>query len=485
MRTDYSVWSFLSFTLLVVVHTGTVRAQSADPAPRTDEVTPAAASEPAAEPPVAAPQPEAPPAPVAPPILASAPPPRATGAPDVSVSAGTAAPVGATAPAPPRPGLAAALVGGPVLVDTRYRFEYIDQEGLAEKARASTLRAALGYETLPYHGLSVMGQLLAVAAVGPDDYRIPTSPDQNKMEYPVILDPLGPQVAQAFVRYANPWFNVKVGRQEVALNNGRFVSVSTWRQSHQTLDAAQGNITPMKDLAFSYTFVARLNRVVGIDASDGQLDMASHLMNASYKRTGLGSAAVYALLLDFDDATSLSTQTFGVRLEGPYSLNESWSLLYALEGARQRDAFSNPNQLAADYFLAEAGVAWKGFGLRAQYNQRGGESATNKLLHPLTNPWDGWTEKFVLTPDQGVRVLSASAGGPVPGVAGLSLTLSHFEYWAESAPAHYGREVDAGAEYRFVGLDKNWAAGFRFAYYMADTLMTQTLRTAFYTAYAF
>ena len=423
-------------------------------------------------------------APAHPVAMTSVPTARAPSSAEATASA-RATPAAAGSGPPTQPTLVQAIVGGPVLVDLRYRFEYIDQDGLAEPARASTLRTALGYETRPYHGLSVLGQLLAITALGPDQYRIPTSPDQNKMEYPVILDPLGPQVAQAFVRYTHPWFNLKVGRQEVALNNGRFVSVSTWRQSHQTLDAAQANLTPLKDLALSYSFVARLNRVMGIDASDGQQDMASHLVNLSYKLPGLGSAAAYALVLDFDDMTVWSTSTFGLRLEGPYTLTDSWSLLYAVEAARQQDAFSNPNQVAADYFLVEAGVAYKNLGLRVQFNQRGGESATNKLFHPLTNPWDGWTEKFVVTPDRGVRVATASLSGPVPWIAGLNFTVAHFEYWAQSAGAHYGRETDAGAEYRFVGLDKNWSAGFRFAYYNADTLMTDTLRTAAYTAYAF
>ena len=456
-------------------------ASEASAAP-VEEARSAAPLPPGTDPAPPAPAPTAPP--VATPTLTVAVAPAPASSADASVSARTsAAPVAAKATA--QPTLVQAIVSGPVLVDMRYRFELIDQEGLPESARASTLRAALGYETRPYHGFSVLGQLLAVAALGPDDYRIPTLPDQNKMEYPVILDPLGPQVGQAFARYTHPWFNLKVGRQEVALNNGRFVSVSTWRQSHQTLDAAQVNLTPLTDMVLSYTFVARLNRVMGVEASDGQLDMKSHLVNTSYKLPGVGSAAAYGLLLDFGDMTQWSTSTFGLRLEGPFSLSDNWSLLYALEGARQRDAYSNPNQLSADYFLVEAGLGYKGLGLRAQFNQRGGRSATDKLFHPLTNPWDGWTEKLVVTPDQGLRVATASLSGPVPWVAGLTITLAHFEYWGQSTSAHYGRETDAGAEYRFVGLDKNWALGFRFAYYQADRLMTDTLRTAAYTAYTF
>jgi hypothetical protein len=463
---------------LAVASPAEVRAQSAEATPAAasaEEVAPANADAPAvavASAETAAPSDSRPPAPV---LLAAA------AAPAVDVSA--------TAPAPQAesasPSLVEAIVRGKVGADLRYRFEYIDQDGLYQRARASTLRAALGYETDPFWGFSVMGQFAGVTNVGPDDYRIPTSPSQNKMERPVILDPIGNQVSQAYLKYANPWLLVRVGRQEMALNNARFLSFSGWRQVHQSLDAAHVSLGPWVGAGLSYTFIGRVNRVVGNEATDGQLDMASHLINLTYKLAGKLSAALYGVLLDFDDAPTNSTNSFGARLEGPFALGESWGVLYAAEFAHQRNAGQNPNEVRANYYLLEGGVGYKSFGLRLQYNVREGESATNKFSTPLSHPWDGWTEKFFAAPDNGLRTLSASVGGPLPWVAGLNLVTAYYEYWGQSGGGHYGREFDAGIEYRLVPLDKNWAVGTRFAYYKADNLFTDTLRTSVYTAYAF
>ena len=54
---------------------------------------------------------------------------------------------------PPRT-LLEALTSGTTSLDFRYRFEAADVSSVPERAWASTLRTALGYETAPYQGLS-------------------------------------------------------------------------------------------------------------------------------------------------------------------------------------------------------------------------------------------------------------------------------------------------------------------------------------------
>jgi hypothetical protein len=429
------------------------------------------------------PTPAIPPAPVTPeshPGVAAPSPVGTTG------TAGTAGPtISRSMAAPPEPGFFESLVGGKVAADLRYRYEYLSDDAISEYGQASTIRGALGYETKPFYGFSVMGQLLGVGNLGEERYSVPTVPDQNRMQYPVIVDPKGYQLAQAYAKYASPLLTVRLGRQEVALNNGRLVSVSTWRQVHQALDAAYANITPIKDLSLTYAYVFRVNRTVSNAATDGQLDMNSHLINLTYKRPGQIGAAAYGVLLDYKTAPANSRNTFGARIEGPYSVSETVSVLYAAELAYQLEAGSNPNNVSAKYYLAEVGLAWRGFGLRAQYNVRDGHGATNKFLTPLSNPWDGWTEKFATTPDNGMRTAAAMLSGPVPKLPGLNLSAAYYEYWGQSTSAHYGQEFDAGLEYRLVWLSKDLIVGNRFAYYKADTLFAATLRASIYTAYSF
>lgn len=379
-----------------------------------------------------------------------------------------------------------AISTGKTALDTRYRYEIIEEDGLPEKAAASTLRLALGYETKPLSGVSVLAQFEGAFAAGDDDYRIATVADQNRIGYPVILDPLGTDLNQGYVKYVtgDGKNTVKLGRQEIMLNNGRFVSVSTWRQLHQSFDAASFVNTSVNGLTAMYAYVTRAHRVVGPDATDGRLAMDSQLVNLAYKTTW-GVATGYAVLLDYETIPTNSSKSIGLRLTGTYKLNKTLNLLYTAEYAKQSEYADNPNAVDAAYLLTELGVARSGMSVTAGYNVLEGESATNKFNTPLAHPFNGWTEKFAATPNAGLEVLSLTVAGPIDAVAGLSFALVYYDYAAESTDSNYGSEVDVGLEYRPESAEKKWVIGTRYADYKADELFTDTLRYSLYTQYMF
>lgn len=374
---------------------------------------------------------------------------------------------------------------GETSLDLRYRYEYVDDDAATFAAQASTVRAALGYQTRSFHGLRAVGQLAAVGTLGPDFYRVPMSPTQDNMAYPTVPDPAGVMVDQAHVRFDASWLTLKLGRQELAFNDTRFVGPGPWRQVRQTFDAASVVVRPVDGVSVQYALTGRVNRMTGRDARDGQQLLLGDLVNARYERRGRGSLAVYDLHLDYLMDSTSSTNTVGARVEGPLQLDADWSLLYAAELARQTDAGTNPNPFAAGYYLAEAGAAFRGFSARVQYNVREGDGALDKLSTPLSHAWDGWSEKFEITPDAGLRTMSVSLAGPVPRVRGLSVSAAYHEYWSQSTKAHYGREQDLGVEYRLGRVDPRWTAGSRVSFYDADQLHADTLRMSVYTAYGF
>src|SRR4030095_10188030 len=100
------------------------------------------------------------------------------------------------------------------------------------------------------------------------------------------------------LKYTSPWVTVKLGRQNVVLNNARFISFSPWRQANQTLDAANVEVTAFKGLAINYLFINQANRTIGHDALDGQLKMSTHVANVTYKRPGIVNLAAFSLYLD-------------------------------------------------------------------------------------------------------------------------------------------------------------------------------------------
>ncbi len=150
------------------------------------------------------------------------------------------------------------LAYGKTSVFLRYRYEEVDQETLAttrHDGRAATSRVAIGYETKPFHGLSVFGQFEGVFAnVKNYNSGTPASTAANGRTFDAaVLDPEGSELNQAWVKYAPgyaPRTAVKAGRQEIVLDNQRFVGNVAWRQNWQSFDAVTLTSSYLKNTTF-------------------------------------------------------------------------------------------------------------------------------------------------------------------------------------------------------------------------------------------
>jgi len=118
------------------------------------------------------------------------------------------------------PGLAIAAEGqGDWIIDTRLRYEFVDQDGFADEARALTLRARLGYETPAWEGFKALVEVEGVAALS-DDYNSTTN---GNVGYPTVLDPEAAELNRAQISWTGERTSLVVGRQRVILGNARFV----------------------------------------------------------------------------------------------------------------------------------------------------------------------------------------------------------------------------------------------------------------------
>jgi hypothetical protein len=387
------------------------------------------------------------------------------------------------------------LKEGKIDFNARLRFEAFERDGapFTGTAYAPTLRLALGYETPAYRGFSVFAQGEAVIVTGPADYSIPALPSQNRPNLPAILDPKSLELNQGYLRWArgveHKKVAVTVGRQELTLNDGRFLSFSNWRQVHGSFDAARIDTELPLNFSFTYAFINRFYREDGYDATDGEQPMHSDMVNLKWAKPGRISASLYGLLLDFRARAQFaaSTQTYGLRVTGPYQFNPDWSLLYVGEFAKQMNYGTNPNKVNENYYLGEIGPGWRDFGFKAGYAFLGGRSATDLLTTPLAPPRNGWTDLFFNNPTEaagnGLQAAYVTASGPVRWLDGAVPTVIYYDYHSDYPHIHYGSELDLSMAYKIRRVSNRWEIGWRFGRYWADHLFTNSLRTSVYTSF--
>lgn len=397
------------------------------------------------------------------------------------------APEPAAPPAAPEPclTLAECLESGKPIVQLRLRYERFEDTAFPKPAYAVTLRTSLGYESRPFHGFSALGQLASVNVIGRNAFFTPGVPDRAEQGRSLLADTPAAKVQQAYLHYANSFLDVKLGRQEMVLNDMRFIGNSAWRQHVQSIDSARADLAMADVLSVTYGYLRQVQRVFGPESALGHYDTSAHVFNLVHTRPERIRAAAYGLLLEVKNLQELSTNTFGLRMEGPVRVSPNWEVLYAIDAAYQFGAYGNPNRVRAAYYMAELGVAFRGFGLKLHHNVREGHGDTNKFSTPLTNPWDGQIEHFTATPADGLRTVAAMLNGPIPGISDVTLKATYYNYWASRGTLHYGQEIDAAAEYKLSWFTERLVVGVRTAYYKRDELKTDATRFAGYTAYMY
>jgi len=164
----------------------------------------------------------------------------------------------------------------------------------------------------------------------------------------------------------------------------------------------------------------------------------------------IGTLSAFAYLVDEDQAAvngfRLASQTYGARLAGARPLGRA-KLAYQISYARQSDYHRNPNDYSADYYFADALLDVGGVKLGAGYEVLGADkgAALTSFQAPLATgfKFQGWADKFLTTPPNGLEDLYANASVNLKGVGmldTLAFIVSYHDYDAERGPADYGSE---------------------------------------------
>jgi hypothetical protein len=361
-------------------------------------------------------------------------------------------------------------------LDLRYRLENVEQDGMTETADASTLRFRLNLTSGAAGGFSGMVQLDHVEALGSEQYN---DTRNGKVEFPVVPDPEGTDLNQLWLQYRGARETLlRLGRQTIALDDERFISLVGWRQNEQSFDALRLETQALPRTTFTYAYVENVRRAVGPDSGipPAELDSDSHLVNARIDALPVGVLTVFGYLLDFGNAPQLSSNTYGARYEGDYPTEGGLKLGWSLGFAMQQDAGGNLADIDADYSLIELRVDGAWTGLVAGRAVLSGESgvfaadASPAFQTPLATPhkWQGWADKFATTPSTGIVDVYLGVSAKLTGWKGQAIW---HEFGAEATDADYGTELDLVVSRRFADRYEFLA---KYADYSARELFTST-----------
>lgn len=242
----------------------------------------------------------------------------------------------------------------------------------------------------------------------------------------------------------------------------------------------RAEVTPVKGVKVDLAYAWSVRTIWGSDGAGARQQAVSgdNVFANIGAQTPVGKLSGFAYLVDQDEAAMqgfrMSSQSYGVRLDGSKPLGKAkiaWQLSYA----RQSDWHRNPNDYSADYYLADVAVDFGGPRLGAGYEILGASDGTalTSFQTPLATgfKFQGWADKFLVTPPDGVRDLYASAGwswkalGPLKAV---TLQAVYHDYRSDRAVRSYGDEIDLLASAKLGKI----TGSVRYAHYNADTFAT-------------
>ncbi len=328
----------------------------------------------------------------------------------------------------------------------RLRHEQVDDAAFARHASADTLRLRAGLKFTFADGWSGLLEGEGIASAG-DHYN---SGANGRATFPAVIDPPGVELNQAWISWNGTRGGAKLGRQRILIDNQRWVGNVGWRQNEQTFDALALEYKPATGVTLRYSWLDRVHRVNGDDARDPlarERDLDTHLFNATWKH-GTKQLVGYAYLHRDQDVASASTSTHGLRWTGE-RLRDGNGWGWTAETARQRDYSNNPLHFSHTYWLLEPSYNLHGISLKAGWEHLGG-NGSHALQTPLAtlHAFNGWDDKFVVTPTGGLNDRYLSAGGKFGHVRDgrFAWAVAWHDYCADTAltrMGHYGREWDA------------------------------------------
>lgn len=339
---------------------------------------------------------------------------------------------------------------GKVLADLRYRYEYVNQEGLDRTAQANTVRARVGYQTPVLDGLSGYLEGETIQHLG---YARFNDSINGHTKYPSVSDPEDNAINQAYVNYDyQKLASFRVGRQAIEFDNSRFIGHANWRQNDPTFDAATVTVRPIDKLELAYVYSWNFNRNLGNRSPYGEYETATNLLHAQYAWPQDIKTSAYYYSMDMKDSVDAaqSNTTYGARVEWKPKW-EGVSPIAAAELAHQSDAGDNPRSYSELYQYYEGGMSYMKYKASLAFEQFG-SNGDGAVITPFGSGhgFNGWTDKFSTMPRTGLRDQKVLLSGPIPYTSPdkfeWAAQLHDFNSTTDSI--HYGQEAGISVTYK-------------------------------------
>ena len=351
-------------------------------------------------------------------------------------------------------------------VKLRLAYEYSDVDnGTVNPGRGLVLSSYVGYRTAEYEGFSLYAQFHNLWKI---DDKYNDGRGKFAGEYDVIADPDGSRIQQLYADLTFiPDTKIRIGRQEIILDDVRFIGNIGWRNTAQAFDAITVTNTSIKDTT---VFLGYSENVASILFSENEYD---HIFMANVKYSGFKghNQTAFAYLVDSDanetrygPSIGHDAATYGVRLNGKFD-----KLGYDFTYAHQTD-YQDSNDLDLNFFNGQLSYTMGDFTPAIGYSYiEGADNAGERgfsTLFSTAHAWNGWADQF----------LSTNAGGLSNGLQDFNASLT-WKQWGttfkvvyhyfDTTESHtyddaYGQEIDFVVAKQ---LAKNLKGTAKLAYY--------------------
>ena len=333
--------------------------------------------------------------------------------------------------------------------ELRLRYENVDQDNALKNANAFTSRLRIGAsaDLLDTDWLSAYVEMTNVANLN-SNYNATNGKDTA---HSVVADPEQTRLTQSYLDAKFGDTNLRFGRQQIKLDNVRFVGNVGWRQMFQTFDAVTLTNKSIENLDLFASYITRVNAV----KYEAKSSVRHLLVNVSYKVMPELKVTAYSYML------GTTHDTYGLALTGKVGISDGVKLNYRAEYATQTDpTMENKGtdkdsvKVDSDYIRVDLGVNANGILAGIGYEVLGEDDEGGRGFNtPLAtlHAHNGWGDQFLKTPVGGLEDLSLMAGYKAKDFGTFKVV--YHDYSSDASSTDYGTEINAVYTNKIPGVN--------------------------------